>query len=115
MVVGSYLPKPDLRGCVSADMTAGAAEAESALSGDPLAARLRGFGPVGIIAAILILLAGNIFIGPIVVPLGATLALIWVRLSRTPWREIGYARPRSWALAVAGGFAFGIGFKLLMK
>src|SRR5262249_30092395 len=29
--------------------------------------------------------------------------------------EIGYVRPRNWILTVAGGIAFGIAFKLLMK
>jgi uncharacterized protein len=94
-------------------MTAGAAEAD--LSGSEFAARLRGLGPVGIIAALLILLSGNLFLGDVAVPLGGMLVLLWVRLSRTPWREIGYARPRSWVVAVAGGTAFGIAFKFLMK
>lgn len=45
----------------------------------------------------------------------AALALAWARLSRTPWREIGYARPRSGFRVVAIGVAFGVGLKLLMK
>jgi len=48
-------------------------------------------------------------------PLGAILALLWVQWSRTPWNEIGFARPRSWTRDVAVGIAFGIAFKLLMK
>ncbi len=78
---------------------------------DDFAASLRGFGPLGIVAILVILLIGNYPIGPI----GAFLVLLWVRLSRTPWREIGYVRPRSWLLTVAGGIVFGIAFKFSMK
>jgi uncharacterized protein len=77
---------------------------------DPVAARLRGFGPLGILA-ILIILAGDF----LVVPLSAVLVLVWARLSGTPWREIGYVRPRSWIGSVAAGIVFGCAFKLLMK
>ena len=44
------------------------------------------------------------------VPIGALLVLVWVRLSRTPWREIGYVRPKSWTGTVPAGLAFGIAF-----
>lgn len=77
---------------------------------DPVAARLRGFGPLGILA-ILIILAGNF----VVAPLSAVLVLMWAWLSRTPWREIGYVRPRSWIGSIAVGIVFGCAFKLLMK
>ncbi len=80
------------------------------LPDDPIAAGLRGFGPLGILA-ILIILAGN----AVVVPLSAVLVLVWARLSRTPWREIGYVRPRSWIVTLAAGLVFGASFKLLMK
>src|SRR5947207_10400894 len=79
-------------------------------TGDLLAARLRGFGPPGILA-ILLILAGNFLFAP----LSAVLVLVWVWLSRTPWREIGYVRPRSWAGSVVIGVAFGCAFKFLMK
>lgn len=79
-------------------------------SDDRFAARLRGFGPLGIVA-ILVILAGN----GLFVPLSALLVLVWVRLSRTPWREIGYVRPTSWLRTVAVGITFGIALKLLMK
>jgi membrane protease YdiL (CAAX protease family) len=82
---------------------------------DRLAAELRGFGLLGIVAILVILLTGNVFVGSVVVPIGAILALVWVRLSRTPWQEIGYVRPKSWIGAVATGLAFGIAFKFLMK
>jgi membrane protease YdiL (CAAX protease family) len=79
-------------------------------SDDPIAAALRGFGPVGILA-ILIILAGNF----LVIPLSAILVLIWRQLSHTSWREIGYVRPRSWIVAVVVGIIFGIVFKFAMK
>jgi membrane protease YdiL (CAAX protease family) len=78
--------------------------------GDRVAAALRGFGPLGILA-ILIILAGNL----VIIPLSAILVLEWAKLSRTPWREIGYVRPKSWVGALVGGIAFGVAFKLVMK
>jgi membrane protease YdiL (CAAX protease family) len=77
---------------------------------DPVAAHLRGFGPLGILA-ILGILAGNL----IVAPLSAVLVLAWAHRSRTPWREIGYVRPRSWIRGLLVGIAFGAVLKLLMK
>jgi uncharacterized protein len=78
---------------------------------DPFAAELRGFGPIGIVAILVILLVGNYPFAP----LSAILVLVWVRLSHTPWREIGYVRPKSWIASVAIGVTFGIAFKFLMK
>ena len=75
-----------------------------------LAARLRGFGPLGILS-ILIILAGNFLF----LPLSAILALVWAWLSRTPWREIGYVRPKSWVRTIIIGLVFGAAFKLVMK
>jgi membrane protease YdiL (CAAX protease family) len=80
------------------------------VSDDRLAAELRGFGPLGILA-ILVIFAGNL----VVLPLGGILVLLWVLRSHTPWREIGYVRPKSWTRTAAIGIAFGIAFKLLMK
>jgi membrane protease YdiL (CAAX protease family) len=77
---------------------------------DGFAARLRGFGPVGLLA-ILIVLAGNL----VVAPLSAVLVLIWARISHTRWREIGYLRPKSWAGSLIIGVLLGATFKLLMK
>jgi membrane protease YdiL (CAAX protease family) len=79
-------------------------------SGDPVAAGLRGFGPLGILS-ILVILAGNL----VVAPLSAVLVLAWARRSRTPWRDIGYVRPGSWTRTLIGGIAFGVAFKILMK
>ncbi|MGI8783495.1 MAG: CPBP family intramembrane glutamic endopeptidase [Acidobacteriota bacterium] len=84
-------------------------------SGDPVAEGLRGFGPLGIVAILIILLSGKVFVGHVVVPLGAVLVLVWARWSRSPWSEIGYARPKSWIVSLAVGLAFGIAFKFLMK
>ncbi len=80
-------------------------------SDDSVAEGLRGFGPLGVLAILVILFAGNY---PFV-PLSAILVLVWVWRSRTPWRDIGYVRPRSWIGALAVGIAFGVAFKLLMK
>jgi uncharacterized protein len=77
---------------------------------DSDAARLRGLGPAGILA-VLIILAGDFLFAP----LSAILVLVWARLSRTPWGEIGYVRPKSWIASVAAGIVFGSAFKLLMK
>jgi CAAX protease family protein len=79
-------------------------------SDDPLAEQLREFGPLGILAIVVILLADTI-----VKPLSAVLVLLWVWRSHTPWREIGYVRPKSWLGDLAIGIVFGCAFKLLMK
>lgn len=85
------------------------AEDEGSLN-DKLAARLREFGPLGILA-ILIILGGNF----IMAPLSAILVLIWAKISRTPWPEIGYVRPRSWISTVAIGILLGVTLKFAMK
>jgi membrane protease YdiL (CAAX protease family) len=77
---------------------------------DPEAAQLRGFGPLGIVA-ILLIIAGDFLFKP----LSAILVLVWARRSRTPWREIGYVRPKSWIAGLAVGVVFGVAFKLVMK
>jgi membrane protease YdiL (CAAX protease family) len=86
------------------------AEVSHMPSDDSFAARLRGFGPLGILA-ILIILASNVLIAP----LGAILVLVWVKISGTPWREIGYVRPRSWMRTIGIGIVFGVAFKFVMK
>ena len=79
-------------------------------SDDPVAASLRGFGPLGLLAILLIVLSSFIF-----KPLSAILVLAWAWRSHTPWREIGYVRPKSWLGTLAIGIVFGCAFKLLMK
>ena len=88
---------------------AGAGNSGSPLRQDRFATELRGFGPLGIFA-VLIIAAGQI-----VAPLSAVLVLAWTRLSRTPWREIGYVRPKSWIGSIVVGITFGTAFKFLMK
>ena len=81
-----------------------------------LAARLGGFGPVSILAVVVIVLTGSVAVAPVLyLPVGAALVLAWTRLSETPWSAIGYVRPRSWLLTLVGGTAFGVAFKVAMK
>jgi len=77
---------------------------------DAFAAKLRGFGPIGIASLVVITL-----LGPVMEPLGGLLALLWAYRSRTPWSELGFAKPRSWALTILLGLVLGFALKLLMK
>lgn len=77
---------------------------------DAFAAKLRGFGPVGLLA-ILVVYFGNALLPP----LSAVLVLLWAHTSRTPWRGIGFGRPRNWLWVIAGGIALGVALKLAMK
>lgn len=77
---------------------------------EKLAVKLRGFGPIGIVA-ILIILGGNF----IMAPLSAILVLIWAKISDTPWREIGYVNPRSWTKTIVTGIVLGVAGKFVMK
>lgn len=77
---------------------------------DDLAARLRGFGPVGI-AAILLIVGANL----IVAPAGAMLAVVWARISHVSWTDLGFRRPRSWVMTLIVGTLAGVILKLLMK
>lgn len=79
-------------------------------SDNGFAEQLRGFGPIGLFALLLIL-GGNL----VVVPLSAVLVLIWARLSQTPWQALGFVTPRSWARILTLGIPLGIAFKLGMK
>src|SRR6476646_1646084 len=85
------------------------ANSGSPLPQDRFATELRGFGALGILA-VLVIAAGQIL-----PPLSAVWVLVWTSLSRTPWREIGYVRPRTWIGSLAIGIAFGIAFKFLMR
>jgi len=77
---------------------------------DLFAARLRGFGPLGILAIIVILPGDFLFH-----PLSAILVLVWAWLSRTPWPDLGFVRPKSWLRTLALAIVFGAAFKLVMK
>jgi len=86
------------------------------VSQDPVARALRGFGPAGVMSLLVILLAGNISVNRLpVVPIGATLALVWAWRSRTPWRDLGLARPKSWVGTLILGVLLGVGLKIVMK
>jgi uncharacterized protein len=84
-------------------------------SGDRFAAGLRGFGLPGILAILAILLTGTITVGNFAVPVGASLVLLWAYWSQTPWRAIGFARPRNWLATISGGVLLGVVLKFLMK
>ena len=83
---------------------------------DSTAIALRGFGPLGLAAIVLILLSGNIAVGGLpVAPVGALLVLAWAWRSHTPWREIGFVRPRHLLWSLIAGALFGAAFKLALK
>jgi membrane protease YdiL (CAAX protease family) len=75
-----------------------------------LARALRGGGPLGWIA-FLVVTAGAL----IVMPLGALLVVLWAWLSRTAWRDIGYLRPKNWGATLAAAIPVGAALKVLMK
>src|SRR6266567_341440 len=72
------------------------ARSNSERSDAVFAARLRGFGPVGLLAILLIIISGNITVGDrmFVLPIGALLVLVWVYLSRTFSRVTGRCCPQ---------------------
>ena len=70
----------------------------------------RGWSGQGLLANLAILAGAAI--SPIV---SGPLVVLWAKWSRTPWREIGYVRPKSWIVAIAGGIVSGIALKLVMK
>ena len=84
--------------------------APDSVADDHLAASLRGFGPMGLLA-ILVILSGNLLF----VPLSALLVVGWVPISRTPWREIGYVQPGHWWRDALLGIAGGMALRLLMQ
>ena len=84
--------------------------APDSVADDHLAASLRGFGPMGLLA-ILVILSGNLLF----VPLSALLVLGWAHVSRTPWREIGYVQPGHWWRDALLGIAGGMALRLLMQ
>lgn len=92
------------------NVAAGPANLPGHPSDDRFTRGLRGFGPLGILA-VLVIAAGQI----LAAPLGAVLVLVWVWRSQTPWRDIGYVRPRSCIGGLMVGIGFGIALKLLMK
>nr|MBA2432666.1 hypothetical protein [Chthoniobacterales bacterium] len=77
---------------------------------DRLARHLRGFGPIGLLA-IVVVLSGNY----LWIPLSSLLVLLWTWRSRTQWPEIGFVRPQSWLTTLLLGVLLGCVFKLVMK
>ena len=75
-----------------------------------LAARLRGFGPLGIAAVVLVLGGNLIFAG-----LSAIGVLLWAWLAEIPLADLGLKTPRNWVGTIALGAAFGIALKVAMK
>jgi len=74
------------------------------------AEKLRGWGLVGIVAFIIVV--AGVLLTP---PIAAALGLVWLWLSRTPLREMGMTRPKSWAVTILGGLLLGIALKFVMK
>jgi uncharacterized protein len=72
--------------------------------------RLRGWGPLGLLAFLLIAGGAAIFM-----PVAAVLVLVWAWLSKTPWHEIGYVRPKSWLGGALLGILLGVALKFAMK
>src|SRR4051794_24838777 len=87
-------------------------EPQPTTSSPDIAGKLRGFGLIGVLA-MLVILAGAL-LGPLV---AAPLVILWVALSRTPWRDIGYAWPerKGRVLSIIVAVVAGVAFKLLMK
>jgi uncharacterized protein len=77
---------------------------------DRFAASLRGFGPTGVLA-IIVIFAGNFLF----LPLSALLAMAWASRSGTPWSDLGLVRPKSWTRGLIVGVVFGVAFELTMK
>lgn len=75
-----------------------------------IAQRLRGFGPLGVLAIVVIFAVSTAGFA-----VSAVLVLVWARLSDTPLRNLGFKAPRSWIATLLGGAAFGIVFKVAAK
>ena len=76
-----------------------------------LKAKLRGGGPVGFLVLIFIL-AVTYYFGP---QIGGPVVLLWAWWTGLPWRDLGFRRPKSWALLIAGGIIAGVVEKLFSK
>lgn len=75
-----------------------------------LARKLRGSGPLGVLAFVIIAA-----FGPVLEPLGTVLVLAWVRASGTSFGALGFVRPRSLGRTTITGIVFGCGLKLFLK
>jgi membrane protease YdiL (CAAX protease family) len=77
---------------------------------DSLAKRLRGVGPLGLVAIALIVVGS--LAGPMV---GALLVLAWAWLSATPLAVLGVRAPPRWSIVVLQGVTLGIALKVVSK
>lgn len=75
---------------------------------DRFAQALRGFGPLGILVFLIILLIGPAWFRGILV-------LVWAVRSGTPFRAIGFVRPQSWLRTISAGIIGGCVLKLFLK
>jgi len=41
--------------------------------------------------------------------------LAWAKLSRTPFRDLGFVRPKGWLIILLIGISLGVAFKIIMK
>lgn len=72
------------------------------------AADLRGFGPLGIAAFLIILLVGPAWFR-------GALVLIWAKFAWVPRKDLGFVAPRNWILTILLGLALGISLKFVLK
>jgi len=72
-----------------------------------LAPELRRFGPIGVLAIILILATGNI--------VGAALVVVWATVAQVPWRDLGFVRSPNLAADIILGALAGIFLKIFLK
>ena len=75
------------------------------------ASALRGYGPASL-AVVATIVVALVFFGPVV---AAALVLVWVLLSGTPWRDIGYILPQSWLAGLLLGIVGGVALKVAVK
>jgi uncharacterized protein len=77
---------------------------------DRFATHLRGFDAIGLMGFVAVMA------GALVTPLaGAVLILVWAWLSRTPLRDLGLARPKSWLGGLLLGLTLGAALGVAMK
>ena len=74
-------------------------------------AALRGRGVVGVLF-VLFVLGVTYAAGP---PIGGPLVLLWAWWTGVRWGDLGFRRPKSWALLITGGIIAGVVEKLFSK
>jgi membrane protease YdiL (CAAX protease family) len=81
---------------------------DSTPANDSLSRSLKGSGPIGIVSLLVILLIRPGWFAGL-------LALAWAKLSRTPFRELGFIRPTNLLITLLSGTLLGVVFKIMMK